>query len=104
MQDSSDFKISDCPCVQVKIMGKITLAALLLAVLLSTTAFAASIGDLRLPDAAMHSDRAAVRTLLQQKADVNAAQPDGMTALHWAVRQNDLETTRLLMGAGAKVD
>ena len=60
-------------------------------------------GDTRLADAVMQSDRDAVRTLLQQKADVNAAQVDGMTALHWAARQNDIETVRALIKAGAKV-
>jgi ankyrin repeat protein len=60
--------------------------------------------EARLADAAMRSDREAIRSLLQQKADVNAPQPDGTTALHWAVRQNDLETTRLLIRSGAKVD
>jgi ankyrin repeat protein len=61
-------------------------------------------GDTRLPDAVMRSDRAAVRTLIQQKADLNAAQTDGMTALHWAARQNDLETVQMLIKAGAKAD
>ena len=36
-------------------------------------------------DAAMRGDVAAVRTLVGQKADVNAVQADGATALHWAV-------------------
>lgn len=65
---------------------------------------AAAPGDARVADAVQRSDRAAVRTLLQQKADVNATQVDGMTALHWAARQNDLETVQMLMKAGAKVD
>ena len=65
--------------------------------------FYAAPGDTRLADAVMQSDRDAVRTLLQQKADVNAAQVDGMTALHWAARQNDLETAQTLLKAGAKV-
>ncbi|HUK36084.1 MAG TPA: ankyrin repeat domain-containing protein, partial [Vicinamibacterales bacterium] len=34
-------------------------------------------------DAAMRGDTAAVRALLQKKADVNAPQVDGATALHW---------------------
>jgi len=46
-------------------------------------ALAAAGGDTRLADAAMQGDVAAVRSLLQQKADVNGAQGDGMTALHW---------------------
>lgn len=61
-------------------------------------------GDAPLAEAVMRSDREAVRTLLQQKADVNAAQVDGMTAIHWATRQNDLETVQMLIKAGAKVD
>ena len=45
-------------------------------------------------DAVMKGDAAAVRRLLQQKADVNAAQVDGATALHWAVYRDDLEARR----------
>ena len=56
-----------------------------------------------LADAAMKRDRDAVRSLLQQKADVNAPQIDGTTALHWAVRSDDLETADLLIRAGANV-
>ena len=36
-------------------------------------------------------DRAKIRALLQQRVDVNAPQVDGMTALHWAAYQDDLE-------------
>src|SRR5207249_12323817 len=57
--------------------------------------------DSRLADAAMKRDTAAVRTLLQQKVDVNAPGKDGTPALHWLVRVDDLETARLLIGAGA---
>ena len=35
-----------------------------------------------LADAAKRADKEAVRSLLKQGADVSAAQPDGMTALH----------------------
>jgi ankyrin repeat protein len=61
-------------------------------------------GDARLADAVMRADRETVRTLLQQKVDVNAAQADGTTALHWAVRHNNLETAQTLIRAGAKPD
>ena len=54
-------------------------------------------------DAAMHQDGVAVRALLAQKADVNAPQPDGTTALTWAARANDLELVDLLLAAGANV-
>jgi ankyrin repeat protein len=55
-------------------------------------------------DAVMKGDHALVRTLLQQKADVNMPQIDGATALHWAVYRNDVELVQLLIKAGAKVE
>jgi ankyrin repeat protein len=57
--------------------------------------------DTRLADAARKADRAAIRALLQQHADVNAPQVDGATALHWAAYQDDLETVQMLLAAGA---
>jgi ankyrin len=75
------------------------IAALLAA---SVAQYAAAADDARLADAVMRSDREAVRTLLLEKADVNAAQVDGMTALHWAARLNDSDTVQTLLKAGAK--
>ena len=54
-------------------------------------------------EAAMARDKEAVRTLLKQGMDVNAAQGDGMTALHWAARQGDVELAQMLLYAGANV-
>src|SRR5678816_4498576 len=54
-------------------------------------------------DAVMRGKKDVLRSLLQQKADVNAPQIDGTTALHWAVLADDLETADLLLRAGAKV-
>jgi uncharacterized protein len=59
--------------------------------------------DANLAEAAMHRDMAAVRSLLNQKADVNAPGKDGTPALHWVVRVDDLDTARLLIQAGANV-
>lgn len=56
-----------------------------------------------LANAAQRGDREAARALLKQNADINAAQTDGMTALHWAAFQDDLELTRLLIQGGANV-
>ena len=56
----------------------------------------------RIADAAMHGDAAAVRLLLRQGTDVNAAEGDGMTALHWAAEHGDRALTALLLEAGAK--
>jgi uncharacterized protein len=52
-------------------------------------------------DAAAKGDSTLLRTLLQQKADVNAAQPDGTTAILWAAYRNDTEMADLLIAAGA---
>src|SRR3954463_13260689 len=55
-------------------------------------------------DAAERGDTAAVRSLIRQKANVNASQGDGMTALHWAARHGDANEVKLLLGAGAKIE
>ncbi len=52
-------------------------------------------------DAAQRRDLEALRALLKQRVDVNAAQPDGTTALHWAAHWNNEEAVKLLLGAGA---
>jgi ankyrin repeat protein len=54
-------------------------------------------------DAAARGDREAVKALLKKAADVNAAQGDGMTALHWAAMNGDVELTDMLVYAGANV-
>jgi ankyrin repeat protein len=72
--------------------------------LLSTGALAApAANQSEVADAAMHGDKVHLRTLLDQKSDVNAPQMDGTTALHCAVEENDLELTDLLIRAGARV-
>ena len=50
------------------------------------------------------SAAAAVTRLLDDGADVNAAEPDGTTALHWAVLRDDQDAVRQLIGAGAHAD
>jgi ankyrin repeat protein len=69
--------------------------------LLAMTGALAAQAEPALVDAAMNGDLKAVRTLVRQSDDVNAAQPDGMTALHWAVQRRDLEMANLLLNAGA---
>lgn len=54
-----------------------------------------------LVDAAERNDLAAVRAQLDAKANVNQAQADGMTAIHWAAYHNDADTVKLLLTAGA---
>jgi uncharacterized protein len=60
--------------------------------------------DTRLMGAVRNGDRVAVRTLLASTVDVNEAERDGTTALHWAAHAGDLEVVRLLLGAGARPD
>jgi ankyrin repeat protein len=57
--------------------------------------------DSTVADAAMNGDRVAVQLLLKQKADVNARQADGATALQWAAYRDDLPLADLLLAAGA---
>ncbi len=54
-------------------------------------------------DAAMKGDIAAVGALIQQKADMNAPQSDGATAIQWAAYRNDLPLAEVLIGAGANI-
>jgi len=73
---------------------------LLASTLASTLAFAS---DARLSEAAMRGDRTAVLSLLNQGVDIDGAQGDGSTALHWAAFNDDFETAKALLAAGANV-
>ncbi len=57
----------------------------------------------RVADAAERGDKAAVRELLKDGADVTAAQGDGMSALHGAAERGDAELAEILLYAGANV-
>jgi ankyrin repeat protein len=54
-----------------------------------------------LANAAENQDSVAIRVLLEQKANVNVPQADGMTALHWATYHDDLDAVKLFIAAGA---
>src|SRR5882672_9759537 len=70
---------------------------------LSLSAFLHAAPSAPVADAAMQGNKDAVRTLLKQAADVNAAQGDGMTALHWAAMKDDADLAQTLLFAGANV-
>lgn len=72
--------------------------------LLAAVSLCAAANDSRLAAAAERGDMEAVRSLLQQKAEVNGAQGDGTTALHWAVSNDDLAMTQMLLASGADVN
>ena len=74
-----------------------------LALVAATTAVHAAPARAPLADAAERHDWTRVRSLLKAHADVNAAQADGMTALHWAAYHDDEDAAKALLGAGANV-
>ncbi len=82
---------------------KIVRAGWLIALLFMISFGAAGAAPVRLIEAVKAADKAAIQALLQQRVDVNAAEPDGATALHWAARANDLQTAEMLIRAGANV-
>jgi ankyrin repeat protein len=75
---------------------------ILVPALLMTATVMAADADLRITTAMKARDAAAVRALVKQRADVNSADVEGMTALHWAAHWNDVETVKLLLSAGAR--
>ncbi len=79
-----------------KVLGMLSMLVLFVAAAPSSTSPVA--------DAVMQGDKDAVRALLAQGADVNEAQGDGMTALHWAAERGDADVAEILIGAGAEVD
>jgi ankyrin repeat protein len=60
-------------------------------------------GDASVANAMEKRDRPSVRAFVELGIDVNQAQVDGMTALHWAAYHDDLETAKLLVDAKADV-
>ena len=79
---------------------------LLMVTLLAVPALAqhASSTDFRVLEAVKRRDHGAVAALVRAKADINAAQPDGATALAWAVHLGERSMAETLLGAGAKVN
>ncbi len=75
-----------------------SMAALSLMVFAGATPYESLVAD-----AAQKGDLEAVRALLQQGADPNAAQPDGLTGLHWAALNDELGIAEILLYAGATV-
>ena len=84
-------------------MSRITFVTigLILVLTLPFAGYATGVDAAGVANAAQSRDMATLRTLVQQHTNVNAAQPDGTTALHWAAHWNDLETVSLLLKAGA---
>ena len=86
---------------QVTTTRKHMLLALIIGLVLQNSGFGAAGDATAAANAAQKRDMTTLRVLLQQHIDVNAAQPDGTTALHWAAHWNDMEAVNLLLRAGA---
>jgi ankyrin repeat protein len=82
-------------------MNKTFTVALVLALAIGTPSGTAVAAGAEVADAAQRKDVDALRVLVGRRVDVNAAQADGTTALHWAVHWNDQEAVMLLLRAGA---
>ena len=78
-------------------------AGIAITIALAAGTFAGTPADSPVADAAERGDLVEVRSLLRGGADVNAAQNDGMTALHWAAASGHAEMARTLLYAGATV-
>jgi ankyrin repeat protein len=78
--------------LRVEVFGSVVLALLLLRL---------SAVESPIADAAMNEDFDSVQFLIQEGEEVNTAQGDGMTALHWAAENGDVEMLEMLMSAGA---
>lgn len=83
------------------ILGRAFLLALTLVLCWCTSQSAANPNDSPLAEAAEKADWPRVQALLKDHADVNGAQIDGMTALHWSAYHDNPDTARLLLSAGA---
>ncbi len=70
---------------------------------IALTAWLSAAGPAPVADAAMNGDRDGVKALLKKGLDVNEAQGDGTTALHWAAIKGDAELAQMLIFAGANV-
>lgn len=80
-----------------------TLAGFCLVLALSPAISFAATGEM-LAELAQRQEWAKLAALVTKQVDVNAPQPDGTTALHWAAHWNDLKTAELLIAAGAHLN
>jgi ankyrin repeat protein len=85
-------------------MMRIFAGGALILLALGGTSLLAGPAEAPLATAVQHMARDTVRQLLTKRVDVNASQPDGTTALHWATYHDDLELVNRLLDAGANVN
>ena len=90
--------------MRIRVSSAFPVGAWVVVGLLLAGRLASAAADLSLIEAVKSGDQSTVSTLVQRGADVNAAAPDGATALHWAAHRDDLVSADLLIAAGADAD
>ena len=93
-----DCRVSSAVCEGIQTGYLAAVAGLFLA---AGSSVLAQADDQRLIEAVKTQDSEIVRELLARHVDVNTAQPDGGTALHWAAYRNDAEMVAQLLNADA---
>lgn len=88
----------------LEVRGRSRLRSGVLGVLSAMVLAAAAPDESPVADASARGDVAAVRALIRDGADPNAAQPDGMTALHWSALNDEVEIAEVLLYAGANAE
>jgi ankyrin repeat protein len=81
-------------------MGSTRFVAISFVAVLAVLPVSAGADDAPLAAAVKRRDRTKIASLLAQNVDVNAAQADGMTALHWAAYHDDAKTAKRILAAG----
>lgn len=74
------------------------------AIVLSALLLSGGVAESPVADAAQEGDTEQVRMLLRDGADVNAAQSDGMSAMHWASVNDAPDMIAVLAYAGANLE
>ena len=77
---------------------------LILLALMGVLAHGIAVAASEVADAAMRRDLPQIKQLIRASSDVNAAQPDGTTALHWAAFHGDTAVASALLAARARTD
>ena len=76
----------------------------LLLLLMATSFITTAAGRPAIIEAVRKGVREALKALLQKGANVNEAEADGATALHWASYRDDIQSADTLLKAGARVN
>ena len=95
------------PWAVARALSALCLAFFLIGADAESTLLASSVwaeGPSEIVEAARNGELEVVRALIESGGDVNAAQGDGMTALHWAAEHGDAGMAMVLVEAGANLE